>query len=158
MILNTDTGFRIVQFHVRGNLSSYTQNKIRMIRETVAAIVGCKAEDILLNGIRPSTSFLLCLSVKEVYSWKLLDLIEQHRLKLMKLDIDYFIINKDTILLEGPTGKINCHVFRFFFLWFSVIHHRYTVRKVLLLKKTVVTCLIKKFYFKNPQYLSVDKS
>lgn len=108
-----------MQFHVLGNLSSYTKDQIRMVRETVAAIVDCNSEDILLNGIRPSTSFLLCLSVKEVYSWKLLDLNEQHRLKLMKLDIDYFIINKDTILLEGPKGKINCHVFRFFSLVFS---------------------------------------
>lgn len=67
----------------------------------------------------------------------------------MKLDIDYFIINKDIIFLEGLIGKINCYVFRFFFFWFLVIYYRYIVCKVFLLKKIVVICLIKKFYFKN---------
>lgn len=143
MILNADTGYRTVQFHVLGNLSSYNKDKILKIRETVAAILDCREEDILLNGIRPSTSFLLCLSVKEVYSWKLLDLIEQHRSKLMKLDIDYFIINKDTILLEGPKGKIN-HVFSFFSLVFqSYITGTLYVKSFYLKKKTCSNMLNK---------------
>lgn len=104
-LLNAVNGYLDVQFHVQGEISSYTKEYIQEVIETVAAILDCNEKDILLNGIRHSTSFLLSLSVKEVYSWKFLVLNEQDRLKLRRLNIDYLIIDKNTVDLEGSNGK-----------------------------------------------------
>lgn len=104
-LLNAVNGYRDVQFHVQGEISGYTKEYIHDVIETVAAILGCKEEDILLNGVRHSTSFLLSLSVKEVYSWKLLVLNEEDSKRLRRLNIDYLIIDKNTIDLEGLKGK-----------------------------------------------------
>lgn len=65
----------------------------------------CKDEDILLNGVRHSKSVLLSLSVKEIYIWKLLALNEKDRIKLIRHNIDYLIIDGEIIRLERPTGK-----------------------------------------------------
>lgn len=98
---------------MRGELTGYTKEYTRQVMKTVAAILDCKEEDIILQGVRHSTSFLLFLSVKKVYSLKLLALNEQDRLKLRILNIDYLIIDKDTIFLEKPKGKI-CDFIVFF--------------------------------------------
>lgn len=71
----------------------------------MAAILDCKVEDILLNGVRPSKSFLISLSVKEIYIWKLLALQEKDRIKLKRLNIDYSIIDGKIIHLDRPKGK-----------------------------------------------------
>lgn len=68
-------------------------------------MLGCKDEDILLNGVRHSKSFLLSLSVKEICIWKLLALNEKDRIKLIRHNIDYLIIDGEIIRLERPTGK-----------------------------------------------------
>lgn len=68
-------------------------------------MLGCKDEDILLNGVRHSKSFLLSLSVKEIYIWKLLALNEKDRINLIRHNIDYLIIDGEIIRLERPTGK-----------------------------------------------------
>lgn len=68
-------------------------------------MLGCKDEDILLNGVRHSKSFLLSLSVKEIYIWKLSALNEKDRIKLIRHNIDYLIIDGEIIRLERPTGK-----------------------------------------------------
>lgn len=96
-----------VQFHVQGELSGYTKEFIREVIETVAAILDCKEEDILLNGVRYSTSFFLSLSIKKVYIRKLLAMKEQNRLNLRKLNIDYVKIDnlKETIYLNKQEGK-----------------------------------------------------
>lgn len=94
-----------MQFHVQGEISGYTKNYIEAVIETVAIILDCKVEDILLNGVRHSTSFLLTLSVKEVYRCKLSALNERDRQQLRKLNIDYLIIDRDIISLEGANGK-----------------------------------------------------
>lgn len=71
----------------------------------MAAILDCKDEDILLNGVRHSKSFLISLSVKEIYIWKLLALEENDRIKLKSHNIDYLIIDRKIIHLERPKGK-----------------------------------------------------
>lgn len=127
-ILNTVNGYIDVQFHVKGDLSGYTKEYIRDVIDTVAAILECNEEDILLNGVRPSTSFLLTLSVKEVYSWKLLVLNEEDRKKFWRLNIDYLIIDKNTIDLEGLKGKQYNFVFSVFnycFLFESFTLYRF---------------------------------
>lgn len=68
-------------------------------------MLGCKDEDILLNGVRQSKSFLLSLSVKEIHIWKLLALNEKDRIKLIRHNIDYLVIDEEIIPLERPTGK-----------------------------------------------------
>lgn len=113
-LLNAVNGYLDVQFHVQGEISGYTKEYIQDVIETVAAIVDCNEEDILLNGVRHSTSFLLSLSVKEVYSWKLMVLNEEDGKKLRRLTIDYLIIDKNTIDLEGLKGKQNNFVFSVF--------------------------------------------
>lgn len=68
-------------------------------------MLGCEDEDIVLNGVRHSKSFLLTLSVKGIYIWKLLNLKEKDRIKLIRHNIDYLIIDREIIRLERPTGK-----------------------------------------------------
>lgn len=104
-ILNTVNGYIDVQFHVKGDLSGYTKEYIHEVIDTVAAILDCNKEDILLNGVRHSTSFLLSLSVKGVYIWKFSALNERDRLELSRLNIDYLIIEKDKIDLQGSAGE-----------------------------------------------------
>lgn len=98
-------GYTDVECHVKGDLSRYTKEYIRKVKETVAAILDCREEDILLNGVRHSSSFLLSLSVKKVYIWKLLNMSVQDQQKLRSLDIDYLIIDKNAIDLKDIKGK-----------------------------------------------------
>lgn len=72
----------------------------------MAVILKCKKENILLNGVRHSESFILSLSVKEVYFGKLLALEEKDRIMLRRLNIDYLIIDGESIHLERPKGKL----------------------------------------------------
>lgn len=94
-----------MECHVKGQLSLYPKEYIRKVKETVAAILDCREDDILLNGVRHSTSFLLSLSVKDVYIRKLLAMNGEDRLKLRCLNIDYLIVDKKTIRLDKPKGK-----------------------------------------------------
>lgn len=104
LIIYTENGFRNVQFHVRGNISCYTLVEIRRIRETVAAIVGCKLTEIDVNGYRHSTSFLAVLSIKKKYARKLLTMKQKEKDKLSRLNIDYFIVDFITVYLQSPKG------------------------------------------------------
>lgn len=72
----------------------------------MAAILDCKDEDILLNGVRHSESFLISLSVKEIYIWKLLALQENDHIKLKRHNIDYLIIDGKSIHLDGQKGNL----------------------------------------------------
>lgn len=96
-------GFKKVEFHVQGDVSGYTRAYINHVIKTVAVMLGCKDEDILLNGVRHSKSFLLSLLVKEIYISKLLK--EKDCIKLIRYNIDYLIIDGEIIRLERPKGK-----------------------------------------------------
>lgn len=98
-------GYKNVEFHVQGDVSGYTRAYINHVIKTVAAILDCKDEDILLNGVRQSESFLIILSVKRIYIWKLLVLKEKDRIQLKRHNIDYLIIEKNIIQLEAQKGK-----------------------------------------------------
>lgn len=98
-------GYKNVEFHVQGDVSGYSRDYINHVIKTVAAILDCKDEDILLNGVRHSKSFLISLSVKEIYIWKLLVLEEKYRIKLKRHNIDYLIIDRKIIHLDRPKGK-----------------------------------------------------
>lgn len=100
----TENGFRNVQFHVNGNISCYTPVEIRRIKETVAAIVGCKLTEIDVNGYRHSSSFLAVLSIEKKYVRKLLTMKQEEKDKLSRLNIDYFIVDFITVYLQSPKG------------------------------------------------------
>lgn len=98
-------GYTDVQFHVQGDVSGYTKDYINHVIKTVAVILRCKEEDVLLNGAQHSKSFLLSLSIKQPSVRKLLALEEKDRLKLRRLNIDYLIINGEILDIEIPKGK-----------------------------------------------------
>lgn len=101
----TGNGYKKAQFHVQGNISNYTTDQIVIIKETVAAIVGCDKEEIHLNGFYNSDSFFVVLSMKELYVNGLFNMKQQDKEKLVNLNINYFIVDSDHVYLEYPKGN-----------------------------------------------------
>lgn len=100
-------GYKKVQFHVQGNISNYTADQIGIIKESVAAIIGCDNEEIHLNGFYNSDSFFVVLSMKEKYVNGLFNMKQQDKKNLIKLNIDYFIIDSGHIYLKNPKAEKN---------------------------------------------------
>lgn len=98
-------GYKKVQFHVQGNISNYTADQIGIIKESVAAIIGCDNEEIHLNGFYNSDSFFVVLSMKAKYVNGLFNMKQQDKKNLIKLNIDYFIIDSGHIYLKNPKGS-----------------------------------------------------
>lgn len=96
----TGNGYKKVQFHVQGSISNYTARQIVIIKETVAAIVGCDNEEIHLNGFCKSTSFLVVLLMKQRYVNGLFNIKQQDKDKLISLNINYFIVDSNYVYLE----------------------------------------------------------
>lgn len=94
-----------MQFHVQGDLNNYTRENIINIVETVAGILNCRTDEILINGVRHSRSFMLVLSLKDIYTRKMMTLSEQDCRHLTKLRIDYFILNQQIFPLASSKGK-----------------------------------------------------
>lgn len=101
----TENGFRNIQVHVLGNLTEYSSERIQKIKDTVAAIVGCTSEDILVGGFTYSNSFFVILAIKDIYHSKLLDMGQQDRDKLKQLNIDFLIVDLNVIFLDHRKGK-----------------------------------------------------
>lgn len=114
--MNLYNGYKKVQFHIQGYLKDYTKEHIKNIVEVVADILDCETQEIFVNGVKPSNSFFLVLSLKEVYSRRLSEMNKQDRLRLMKLNIDFFIVDFSTIFLQSREGKL------FFHVYFSYFH------------------------------------
>lgn len=100
-----EKGFSNVHFHVHGNLNDYGREQIENIKATVANMVGCSSEDILIGGFSPSSSFLVVLSIKEIYVKRLCNLDQEDKNKLSRLDIDYFIIDLEVVFFESSKEK-----------------------------------------------------
>lgn len=100
----TDNGYKNVHFHVVANIGCYRTENITKVRETVAAIVGCTIEEVLVNGYLHSTSFILVLSIKNNFVHKLLAFKRKDKDTLSKLSIDYFKIDSTIIRLKGLRG------------------------------------------------------
>lgn len=103
---------------MKGNLTDYSLERIAKIRETVAVLLKCSSEEILIGGAYPSASFLLVLSIKDTYSCKLLALEQCDKDKLTKLNIDYIILDLVVIKLEPSKGNqlmqyILCYLIEF---------------------------------------------
>lgn len=105
-LLNSENGYTNVQFHVQGDLNNYTKEDIRNIVETVAGILNCSTDKILVNGVLHSRSFMLVLSLKDIYTSKLMTISEQDCHHLTRLHIDYFILNQKIFQLASLKGKI----------------------------------------------------
>lgn len=103
-------GYQNVLFHVKGNLSDYSLERIAEIRETLAVLLNCTSKEILIGGACPSKSFLLVLSIKETYSCKLLALEQYDKDKLTKLNIDYIIVDLIVINLE-PSKEFGWNIY-----------------------------------------------
>lgn len=100
----TGNGYKDVKFHVQGSISNYTANQIVIIKKTVAAVVGCDNEKIHLNGLCKSTSFLVVLSMEEIYINGLFNIKQQDKDKLIKLNINYFIVDSRRVYLQSHEG------------------------------------------------------
>lgn len=98
-------GYKHVQLHVQGNFDDHAKEQIDHIVEVVADMLDCETQDIVVNGVKPSNSFFLVLSFKEVYTRKLSKINEQNRHRLMNLNIDYLIVDSNTIFLQSEEGK-----------------------------------------------------
>lgn len=105
ILLFIANGYQNVLFHVKGNLSDYSLERIAEIKETVANLLKCTSEEILIGGVCPSSSFLLLLSIKDTYLCKLLALEQCDKDTLTKLDIDYIIVDLIVINLEPSKGN-----------------------------------------------------
>lgn len=102
---HTENGFKNVQFHVRGNLSEYSPIQIEKIKETVAVIVGCSSRDVHVGGFVPSTSFLVVLSLIEIYLEKLFNMEQWQKDRLIEVDIDYIIVDLKIIYIDSSKGN-----------------------------------------------------
>lgn len=80
--------------------------EIKRIVEVVADILDCKVEEIRVNGVRPSASFYLVLSVKENDAQKLLFMNEEDRLRLTKFNIDILNVDENTITINSENGNL----------------------------------------------------
>lgn len=101
---DAEKGFRNVHFHVHGNLNDYGREQIENIKATVASIVECSSEEILVGGFCPSSSFLVVLSIREIYLKRLFNLDQEDKETLGRLDIDYFIIDLKVVFFESSRG------------------------------------------------------
>lgn len=88
-----------------GDLSNFKKEKRRNIRETVAAMVGCKTERVFLNGYRCSESFIAIVSIEAIYVGKLVAINEQDKYRFVRLDIDYFTVDFIKVILKISQGK-----------------------------------------------------
>lgn len=88
------------------------------IVEVVADILCCKAEEILVNGVRPSASFYLVLSIQEDYTWKLSNMNEEDLLRLTKFNIDFLNFDENTITINSENGNLKpCKIIVIFILY-----------------------------------------
>lgn len=94
-----------MKFHVNADLKYYTKEKIQDIVQVVADILRCKKEDIEIHSLEHSQSFILTLSIKKNYKWKMSDLSAEERQKLVSLDVDFLIVGKETLVLDRSKGK-----------------------------------------------------
>lgn len=91
-----------------GDLSNFNKEKRRLIKETVAAMVECKTDRVILNGYGRSGSFFAIVSIEVIYVGKLVALKEQDRYRFVRLDIDYFIV--DFIKVISKLSQSKCYI------------------------------------------------
>lgn len=125
-----EPGSRNVYFHVVANLQNFSPEDELKIKKTVAKIIGCSLEEIKVHGYLPSSSFLLVLSIKEIYIKRLLAMRQHDKDTLIKLNIDYL---KDDFMTIRLIEKSEFTVHR------PMIHHTKGI-----LEPPIESCVIEK--------------
>lgn len=97
------SGYINLKVHVNGDLNEYEQ--IEAIIEEIAQILNYDKRNIRIISVKPSTSVLLVLSIKEADTRKLLSMSEENQLKLRELNIDYMIVDKEILILDSSKGN-----------------------------------------------------
>lgn len=98
----TENGFQKVKFHVEGYLKEYTTDDIKLIINTVAKLLNCTTNDILIGGFDHASSFHLIVAIREAYIRNLFDFEENDEEKLAELSINCFIVDILTVYLRHP--------------------------------------------------------
>lgn len=100
-----ENGFQTVKFHVEGYLKEYTTDDIKLIINTVAKLLNCTTNDILIGGFDHASSFHLIVAIREAYIRNLFEFEENDEEKLAELSINCFIVDILTVYLRHPKGK-----------------------------------------------------
>lgn len=97
---------------MQADLEKYPKKKVQRIVMTVADILACSEENIQVDAIQPSESFIIVLSIKKELIRKLIISLEKNETlhnQLTALSIDYLIVDDKTIFLKSiarSKGKI----------------------------------------------------
>lgn len=106
LFMVVENGYRNVRLHVVDNVFYFKVEDETKIRETVANIVGCSTEDIRVNGYRLANSFFLVLSIREIYIGRLFTIQQHDKDRLLKLKIDFFKDDLNTMRVGYITGTV----------------------------------------------------
>lgn len=116
-----------MKFHVNADLKHYTKEKIQDIVQVVADILRCKKEDIKIHSLEHSQSFILTLSIKKHYKWKMYDLSAEERQTLVSLDVDFLIVGKETLFLHRLKGKCCFFSYDICVIWHTIIRDSWVI-------------------------------
>lgn len=96
-----ENGSTFVQFHIAGNVKDFRKKHIRRLKSTVAAMVNCPKDKIKVDGIHPSRSFIIILSMEIERAMTLAEERMRTNLKqLMKWNVDKIIIDGEEIMVS----------------------------------------------------------
>ncbi|XP_062592256.1 uncharacterized protein LOC134253689 [Saccostrea cucullata] len=99
-----ENGYTTVGFHIDGNIKEYSKEDIYSIRDTVANMLECSEEYVVISGIELVKSFLVVLSIKEEYIFAVLSNAQDIFERLRSLNVDYLAWG-DTVIRKGHTSK-----------------------------------------------------
>ncbi|XP_062568561.1 uncharacterized protein LOC134230738 [Saccostrea cucullata] len=97
----TENGCTHVQFHISTNIDSYPREYAEGLRETVAELVACPKDSIILDGIRRSSSFNLVFQMKREHASKLIHMQPQKLAVLGRYAVDKIIDGQQTIPIDS---------------------------------------------------------
>lgn len=111
--ISTENGYQFIKFHVAGGLDTFRRQQLEHVQRTVAQLMGCQPEYVIVAGIEPSNSLVVTLMVLAAYV-DLLPCADKYELGLLKaVDVDKIITNKG-IEMDVPCYGI--YICNFFFM------------------------------------------
>ncbi|XP_062572223.1 uncharacterized protein LOC134234179 [Saccostrea cucullata] len=99
-----ENGYTAVRFHICGNFKEYSKEDIYSIRDTVANMLECSKEYVVISGIEHDKSFVVVLSIKEEYTFALLSNAQDILKHLCFLNVDYLVCG-EIVIRKGHTSK-----------------------------------------------------
>lgn len=103
----TENGFKQVVFCVQRHRAISFQRQINLIKQTVAALLGCTANIISVRKSNYNISYIdVVVSIKQLYLRNLIRLKEHDKKKLIGVNIDCFIADSVTVFLNPTKGKL----------------------------------------------------